>query len=279
MRGKLPEHMKKAKDDQIRAFLIRTKQDQMVRNIANGTTQGQLGLPNQAQGSMGTSDVSQHPQVGQAKAPMQQNQTVADPAINQGAKQGQGNRSTLATKQPQKGTKRNSHEDVVEVPNPNLANSQARAQVPKHAQPTKQQSSSQMQGNKAPSDAKDSSKAPNQSQAAESQGGRPPGMPNIPKEELDRRDARLRQLVTEVAQSAPARNAVPIAPQLKAQMTHKLRELGQMVMRMEMSFQTFFRNNPDENITRQLIQTVSLPHPPFCPCDKAPLMDGIAEYD
>lgn len=256
MRARLPPTAQSASDDQIRIFLMKQKHETLTRSMqqgqnnqmVNGVSKSHQDIPNQVQGDTSASDVNQLPQTGQAKSQTQQSQKGAGPA----SKQSQGNRNTSSVvKQTQKGVKRNSNDDVVEVPNPSLANSQASLQAPKQ--------NAQTQEEKARANIKSSvnQSTTDQSQNAASQNARPPGVPNLPKEELDRRDARLRQLMTEVGQNQPLRRPVPMSPQTRTEMGQKLQGMRPMIARMESSLPSFFRSNANENFARQLIETVS----------------------
>ncbi|KAL8664420.1 MAG: hypothetical protein Q9202_003110 [Teloschistes flavicans] len=269
MRSRLPPHMQVVSDNDIRGLIIRSRQSAMMKSLhaqqaqnphmPNGMVQGHQVPQSQNQGPIGRSDATQPPQTGQFKASVHQAQKASEATTNQTSKQWQQNRTAPVNKQPQKGVKRSSPEDVVEVPNPNHATPQPSGQTPHSAQTAKQQGSLPTQASKGRSEAKGApgeNVAPaNKTDNAEMQVNRPLGMPNISKEEIARRDTRLKQLQHEVGSNAPARNVVPMTPEVKAQMTQLLKELAPMVSRMEISFPAFFRNNPDENITRQLIQT------------------------
>ncbi|KAL8688706.1 MAG: hypothetical protein Q9218_005453 [Villophora microphyllina] len=272
MRSKLPPHQQGASDNDIRGFLIKSKQNALMKNMqaqqsqtpqmSNEMAQGHQVTQNQKHGFTGQTETAQPSRMGQSKASTQQTQKVSGATVNQPNKQGQPNRNAAQNKQPQKGVKRSSHEDVVEVPNPNLGTPKPQGHTSPSAQAVKQQPASQIPESKglvgAKGSANDAGSAANQTDNTETQSNRPPGMPNISKEEIARRDVRLKQLMHEVGQSAPVRNIVPMTAEDKGQMTQRLRELAQMVSRMEMSFPTFFRNNPNEEITRQLIQTRNL---------------------
>ncbi|KAL8994048.1 MAG: hypothetical protein Q9188_007178 [Gyalolechia gomerana] len=264
MRVKLPPNLKAVSDAQVMSLIMRSKQSAMARNMqaqaqafqnGNGISRGQQGQPNQAQGQSGQSNVSLHQHANQTRSPGQQTQNL----MGQAVKQGQMNRSTPATKQSQKGVKRNSPDDVVEVPNPSLSTARTGAHGQSSAQATKQQPVVTTQAGKVPANAPASSfqrdLPSNRSQGMEAQNARAQGIPNVSKEELDqRRDVRLKQLMTEVGQNQPSRRPVPMSAQVKAQMAHKLRDFGPMIQRMESSFPAFFRNHPDETVAKELIQ-------------------------
>lgn len=264
-RTKLPPELQHISDDQLRQFIMRQKADAIAKNMqqpknnqmGSGLPQGHQGIPNQNQGPNGLPDANQVPPPSHAKPTTQQNQKGANIAT----KQGQSSRNAPVAKQAQKGVKRPSNDDVVEVPNPNLAISQNGAKQ-----------NPQTHGEKTQAHVKPSvnQNASSQSQNAASQPTRPPGIPNLSKEEVERRDARLRQLMTEVGQNQPLRRPIPMSPQVHAEMSQKLREMSQMMGRMEASLPTFFRNNPNEKLARQLIETVSYAVP--CQVDEASLM-------
>ncbi|KAL8788331.1 MAG: hypothetical protein Q9213_001728 [Squamulea squamosa] len=262
-RNTLASHQRNATDEHVRAFLIKQRQSEIAKRMqaqqvqtnqmANAAPKAAQGSQNQSQVSVGQADSSQSTQKGQTKG-MQQSQKNAGSSTSQ-SKAGQANRNTPTPKQQQKGTKRSSQDDVVEILNPNLANTQNQVQAA--GQTDKQQPSSGQTEQKAQADSKGSSniKGPLQPQNVEVQGVRAEGLRSLSQEEIDRRDKRLRQLMTEVGQNQPARRPVQMPPQVKSEMSARLRELSTMMSRMEMSLPTFFRHNPDEKVARQLIQT------------------------
>ena len=267
MRARLPPHLKGASDAQVSEFVMRQKQTAIANRIqaqqaqnlqtANGQSMGQAGLQGQIQGPTGPSDVNLHQQTSQAKSPGQQ----AQKGPNQAGKQGQASRSAPANKQSQKNAKRASNDDVIEVSNPNAATSQGGNHGQTSSSTIKQNHTPSTQVEKAYSNDVTSSNqknlGSNQPQNTETQNARPPGLLGISKEEGDRRDARLKQLMIEVGQNQPPRRPVPVPLQIKLQMAQKLREFGPMIQRMESSLPQFFRSNPDEGVAKQLIQIVS----------------------
>lgn len=269
--GLAPQY-KNVTDAQVHAFLIRQRQQEVAKKMQAQQAQNvqtaaeapkAAQAQNQGQGSAGQNDPSQGTQKGPAKGTVQQNAKAVAPAANQG-KPGQANRGTPATKQQQKGTKRSSQDDVVEISNPNLGNTQAGAQAQYAVQASKQQPPVGSNEQKTQGDTKGSAnlKGVSQPQTGEAPGSRPPGiLRNLPQQDIDRRDTRLRQLMTEVGQSQQPRRPVQMSAQVKNEMSQKLRELAPMVSRMEISLPTFFRYNPDEDVAKQLIRTVSCAAP------------------
>ncbi|KAL8813814.1 MAG: hypothetical protein Q9223_006926 [Gallowayella weberi] len=268
VRASLPPNYKDASDDHVRAFIMRQRQEAVNRRMqaqqaqnaqmAQGLQKGTQSLQTQVQGPAGRVDQTVNMPKGQAKGAAQEAQKVSNPAVNQSKQLNQNNKNAAATKQAQKGTKRPSQDDVVEVPNPNL-NNQAGAQSHSSVQASKQQPGPELHEQKAPTDTKgsSSSKGPiaNQSQGADIQGARTGNLPTVSQEETERRNTRLKQLMTEVGQNQPPRKPVPMTAQVRAMMAQRLGELSNMVERLEKSFPTYFRHNPDEAVAKNLIQT------------------------
>ena len=266
VRAGLAPHNKNAPDEQVRAFIMRTRQQDLLKklqaqnvqvaNDVHKTAQSQ----NQGQGLGIRSDTTQDNQKGQVKGESK----VPGPATNK-SKTGQANRGTSNTKQQQqqqqqqKGTKRSSQDDVIEISDPNLANNQTGPQAQSTVQASKQQPSIGSSEQKVHAESKSSEdvKGSIEHHKGDAPGLGPNSLRNLPQQEVDRRDARLKQLMTEIGQNQPARRPVQMTPQVRAEMSQKLRELVPMVSRMEISLPTLFRHTPDDNLARRMIQTVS----------------------
>ncbi|KAI9873241.1 MAG: hypothetical protein M1830_000670 [Pleopsidium flavum] len=176
--------------------------------------------------------------------------------------------------QDQKGVKRPSNDDVVEVPNPNLSQPQ------RVSQPRLEQSQPERRPPMPNSTAEQLALMPPQQRAqiearwreqtaqkAKSANLQPINQLAQPltkedeveadkqKQDRDRKDARLKQIVREVVQSNPKRQPIDMSPEVKSIMTQKLREAKDMVLRMEQSLPMFFRMFADEMTTRELIST------------------------
>ncbi|KAL8833220.1 MAG: hypothetical protein Q9170_004415 [Blastenia crenularia] len=257
IRMQLPPTLKGSSDAQVSGLIMRNKQRSLAQAQAqalqnsNGTPKGQQAQQvqqNQAQGPSGQSNISSHQQPSQTRSPGQQPQKTPTQTV----KQGQGSRMNAATK------KRQSPDDVVEVPNPGLTTQQAGANGQPSRQLGKQQSAQPTQAEKAPPNPPGSlnqrKSTSNQPETLDAPTVRPQGVPSLSKEESDRRDARLRQLMTEIGKNQPLRRPVPMSAPVKAQVAQKLREFGPLIQRMESSFPQFFRHNHDENVAKQLIQ-------------------------
>ncbi|KAL9047179.1 MAG: hypothetical protein Q9206_006874 [Seirophora lacunosa] len=245
-RASLPPQFQNVPEDQIRTFMMRTllgKNPQQTQNsqLVNGSATPR-----------GPSDPPQPSQTNQPKPPGQQSQKGAGPA----SKQGQGTRNAPVVKPPQKGIKRNNNddEDVVEVPKPNPSNSQAGAQGQSSAPGTKQRP--QAPEPKAQANAKNpvNQNMPGQSPDVGSHNAGPSGPLPITREEVGRRDARLRQLGNELSLNQPPRRPVPMTTDTRAQMSQKFKELSPMVSRLDGSLPAFFRNNPNESVTKRLLE-------------------------
>ncbi|KAL9594017.1 MAG: hypothetical protein Q9219_007262 [cf. Caloplaca sp. 3 TL-2023] len=246
VRLQLPPNLKGASDAHVSGLIMRSRQKNHAKHMqaqAEAEARQLAGQPKQIPASAGQANVGLQQTASQTRSPEQQTQKPSGQA-----KSTQGNRNLPANKQSQKTLKRNSPDDVVEVPNPSLVHasgalhgqSTPQAKVPQPAALT------QVENPTTSSNQKD--------QIMEGQNARPQEGTQISQEEHDRRDVRLKQLMTEVGRNQPLRRPVPMTDQTRVQLGQKLREFGPMIQRMESSLPHFFRANPDENVARQLIQ-------------------------
>ncbi|KAL8993134.1 MAG: hypothetical protein Q9169_006577 [Polycauliona sp. 2 TL-2023] len=242
--GLAPQH-KNVTDDQIRAFLTKQRQQEIYKRMQAQQAQ-RAQQAQQAQNRSMADDVTKDAQPGPATAGHGQSDQKGPVKGTAQKAAGSTTNQSKSTKQSQKGNKRSSHDDVVEISDPNRANN-----PPKKDARSAAQASKQIDQN-AQGDAKG---AVNPTvPTGDAAGGRPTVLRNIPPEESDRRQARLKQLLAEVGQVQPPRRPIQLSPQAKAGMSQKLRELAPMVSRMDVSLPLFFRYNPDEDMAKQLIQ-------------------------
>ncbi len=176
--------------------------------------------------------------------------------------------------QDQKNLKRPSYDDVVEVPDPNLSHTQAAQQVkseqsqtekgPPALGPTAEQLASMLPKQRVQLEAireqAEMMRQTNLSYGGQ-QGLAPTAENRLENErqmhEFERKDARLKQIIQEVVQSSPKRQAIDMTPEVKAVMAQKLRDAKDMVLRMEKSLPISFRTSVlDEKTTRELISSV-----------------------
>ena len=282
-RARHSDHMKGMTDEQIRGLILKQRQNDMVK-----VAQGHPGVTPQQQAQF-----LQLQRAQQQPAQQIQFQTPVNPKTQSvqpqptvhpsprpgalskasGAKQGPAARAMPPTSkagQPnQKGIKRNSNDDVIEVPNPNLATPAARTQPPNTSQASQQPKSGpsqniNVQGQRAQLDAQ-RQMVPQQASGPalgqqQSQGVKPNGpMDAGPQrtEEQMRKDAQLHRIYTEVVQATPRGRPVTMAPQIRQRMVRLLQETTKIVSRIPNALPIFFGLIADEHTFRDLIRTAS----------------------
>ena len=293
IRMTLPPHMKVLGDDQLRAMIMRQKQqeffktpqaqqairEQQQRNALQRVQnmEGQRnqfpGAPNQP-GQMQQAQV-QAQQQGQPRSQAQQQprQNIQPPKPAAGPAWTGGQPDV--SKMNQKSLKRTSSEDVIEVPDPKLAQQQSRAANSKAGQPppmmpgqlTREQfarmtpeqksvlqrhfQSQAMQAGQRPKAAQASGQ-PGQHPMTANNANKSSGVPNAT------RDSRYGQLMQEVAQTTPKRQEVPMSPKTRKQMIDRLSEkMSQMMKSVEKSLPAYLSLSKDENHTKELLRIVS----------------------
>lgn len=303
IRMTLPPHMKGLGDDQLRAILMRQKhqdfyktpqaqqaireqqqqqqqQQQQHRNALqrvqnmDGQRNQFLGAPNQT----GQLQQTQQAQVQAQQKGQPRNQAQQQPRQNtQPPKPAAGPAWTGGqpdvSKMNQKSLKRTSSEDVIEVPDPKLAqqtrtpNSKPGQPLPMAGQSTREQfarmtpeqrlalqrhwQSQSIQAGQRPKAAQASGQ-PGQHPMTPSNATKSSGMPTAT------RDNRYGQLIQEVAQTTPKRQEVPMSPDTRRQMIDRLSEkMSQMMKNVEKSLPTYLNLSKDENHTRELLRVVS----------------------
>ena len=303
IRMNLPPHVKGVGDDQLRAMLMRQKhqefyktpqaqqaireqqqqqqQQQQHRNALH-RAQNMDGQRNQFSGA--SNQTSQSQQAQQAQVQTQQkgqprNQAQPQPRQNiQPPKPAAGPAWTGGqpdvSKMNQKSLKRTSSEDVIEVPDPKLAQ-QTRTPNPKPGQPppmagqlTREQFARMTPEQKLAlqrhlqSQAIQASQRPKAAQASAQPGQHPTNANNSNKSSgmpTATRDNRYGQLMQEVAQTTPKRQEVPMSPDTRRQMIDRLSEkMSNMMKNVEKSLPTYLSLSKDENHTKELLRIVSL---------------------
>ena len=287
-RAGLPDRLKALTDEQIRVQILKQRQHELLK-IAQGhpgmapqqqahISQLQMVQQPPAQPTQFQTAVNQKPQPAPSQAMTSRQQPQPSPRLSatpkpSAAKQPQPTRAaSTASKQGQpnqKGIKRNSNDDVVEVPNPNLATPATRAQplnTPQPSQPfrpgvlqnpTIQGQRAQLDAQKQRSAQKATGSAPGQPQT---QGLKPNGQGNSgPQrtEEQARKEAQLTQIYGEVARSAPKGNPVAMVPKIRQSMVQMLGENTKLMSRIPNALPIFFSLIPEEAKFRDLIRTAS----------------------
>lgn len=296
IRMNLLPHLKGLGDDQLRTMLMRQKhqefyktpqaqqaireqQQQQHRNaLQRVNMDGQRnqfpGAPNQTS----QSQQAQHAQIQVQQKGQPRNQAQPQPRQNiQPPKPAAGPAWTGGqpdvSKMNQKSLKRTSSEDVIEVPDPKLAQ-QTRTPNPKPGQPppmtgqlTREQFARMTPEQKLAlqrhlqSQAIQASQRPKAAQASAQPGQHPMNANNANKSSgmsIATRDNRYGQLMQEVAQTTPKRQEVPMSPDTRRQMVDRLNEkMSNMMKNVEKSLPTYLSLSKDENHTKELLRIVS----------------------
>lgn len=293
VRSTLPPHMRQIRDDQLRQMIQSKRQQDFLKTprgqqalamyqqrnglIRTQRPDAQGNRPPTAPTAPGQAPQNprsqQHPnqQQNQQQNPTRPNPQPTKPAVGSGV--GVRPDSLQAN---QKGTKRNSHDDVIEVPNPKLVqqlnrppNSKA-PQLPQTANTlsklTPEQYHSLTSGQKAQLQHRiDVIKAANQQQRATTQQNGPNAPLRRTGDAISQnhpngvRDPRLLQLMDEVAQSTPPHPIVPMSPKTRSDMVETLKEnTGDMVRRFEESVSLFLHSYKDEDRVKDLFRIVRL---------------------
>lgn len=295
-RARLPDHSKGYTDEQIRAQILKQRQHDMLK-IAQGrpgmnpqqqaqsnqSNQLQRAQQQQAQPNSSQPPINQKPRPAQAQVVPQRKQAqpsprAGAPSKDPVAKQPQVARAGPAILKPgqpnQKGIKRNSNDDVIEVPNPNLATPATRGQPSKLIQASQQlkagiPQNTEVHRQRAQLDARRQLAAQQASGPGpgpgpgpgqpHNQGAKPNGPADtVPQrtEEQIRKEAQLQQICMEVAQSTPRGNPVPMAPQTRVRMLQVLGETTKILSRIPSALPIFYGLIANEQIFRDLIRTV-----------------------
>ena len=305
LRVTLPPHMRGLADDQLRAILMRQKQQEFYKTpqAQQAIKEQQLQQQQQQQHRNALQRVrnmdgqrSQFPGAPNQPGQLQQAQQAQMQAQQQGQPRSQAQQQPRQNIQPpkpaagpawtggqpdvskmnQKSLKRTSSEDVIEVPDPKLAQQQSRAPNSKAGQPppmmpgqltreqfarmTPEQKSAALQRH-LHSQAVQAGQRPKVAQASGQPGQHPMTANNANKNSgvpTATRDNRCGQLMQEVAQTTPKRQEVPMSPKTRKQMIDRLSEkMSQMLKNVEKSLPTYLTLFKDENHAKELLRIVS----------------------
>ena len=301
LRMTLPPHMKSLGDDQVRGIIMRQKQQeffktpqaqqaireqqqqqqqrnalQRVQNMDGQRNQfpGALNQPGQLQQAQQAQVQAQQQGQPRSQAQQQPRQNIQPPKPAAGPAWTGG--QTDVSRMNQKSLKRTSSEDVIEVPDPKLAQQQSRAPNSKAVQPppmmsgqlTREQFARMTPEQKAAlqrhlqSQAIQTGQRPKAAQASGQPGQHPMTAINANKNSgvpTATTDNRYGQLMQEVAQTTPKRQEIPMSPKTRKQMIDRLSEkMSQMMKNVEKSLPTYLRLSKDENHTKELLRIVSL---------------------
>ena len=279
-RQSLPPHMTNVSDDQLRELINQRRrrnfaasmgmQQAQRNNMMQAHQQQQL-----AQGSTGQAPPAQMQQpvrgssqtLQASQQQMQTQQTPNQPPKTpaQQAKQGQravGPGSSESMQNNQKGARKTTTDDVVEVPDPNTANQMVQP-------PTRQSQTNPTKGvpNITPEDynklspeqkaayqarMKQFSNALRANQMAMNNQSAP-GRPSVAHD----LEARFKRLKEEVEQSMPTRPVIQVDPTTRNQLIEKLRELPLWIKKLDEALPRFFYQTKDERRTKDVYRSVS----------------------
>ncbi|KAL8784085.1 MAG: hypothetical protein Q9195_009194 [Heterodermia aff. obscurata] len=238
LRGKHPQ-LASLTDDQIRGMVMQQRAQEMMRRrgmmmhprqVPQNPTQTPVGPVGQPQ---------QPPSSAQRPQPQQTPKPVAQPKSQAGTTP----QVPAPSPGPQKGIKRPSSDDVVEVPNPNI--NQQKSQT--KAQP-KAPHANMVQVPQKPAEAQRA-----QFMQREKSNAQPPQMvtQTPPKTaEASKSEDRYRTIIGEVRQSTPQRQPVPMDPDTRRKMLEKLASSRELITRMGVFLPVFFKVFNDEDALR-----------------------------
>ena len=214
----------------------------------------------------------QVPQRGQPRGPAQQQSRQSAQPPKPTAGPAWTGFQTDTSKTNQKNLKRNSSEDVIEVPDPKLSQQQSRIMHFKANQPAPAMSSLPNKEQMAQMTPEQRMKvqrhldaqAAQRMLAAQASGQLGLNQTNVGIANRNNsglilgRDPRYGQLMQEVAQTTPRRPEVPMSPKARKQMVDRLSEKVAVVMKkVEVSLPVYLDMTKDENRTKELLRIVS----------------------
>jgi len=279
-RSKIPQ-LQSATDEQVRSFIIRQRQDAWARArqpALNPQQQAQMQLMQERQLQIQLQQQQQQQQ--------QQNQSLQPGVQPSQAPQGQAgpqkpqpqlpkknpqNKEQPQAKAPQapmrgqatnKGVKRGSSDDVVEVPDPKLAQQQQRSQAAKALQKPSatnmrlEQAAQTAQKQKGGQGAEQKAKPAQSTQAQQGNQVLNSTQAQQKSEENITVEAKIKKLIDEVSRSTPPRQPVPMDVGTRSRMIPKLAQAQAMLVRLDTALPLFYRMFGGEDNTRELIRTV-----------------------
>lgn len=282
-RTRLPERLAHMTDHQIATVIMRQRHEEIMKASHAQQKPGQqqiqynnLQRPQYPQGVQQQfppppNQPAQAPQPSTVQRPTPpQNSRAAAPSNDAATKQqAQPSRMSQTPNQGQpgskgqpglKGVKRNSSDDVFEVPNPNVVHQDGHSKPQVSTQPRSQappNNSDQFPA--APMDQKAALEAQRRMQATQRAALQShPSINGLNTEqqraaEQVKRDIQLKQIMAEVNQTFPARPSVSMDARTKEKMIAKLRDAKDTLQRLDQSLPLFFKMFADEpNITQQI---------------------------
>jgi len=290
-RATLPDRVKDISDTQLRQMMMHKRQENVLKasqqrlnpaqqlqqrnNLLQAQRQqGQLpiGQTQPAQMQQPVRGQAQPPQQGPQHQPPQSQQASKQQA--QPSEQGRlahSNRPGAQNVPPasQKGPRRNTSEDVIEVPDPKTAPQRGRPpntrQPPLNGMPqmtseayAKMSAEQRMEVNqRMQAQATQRAKLGLTGQSASGHVSVLTANENAGQNAG--KDGRLNQLINEVAHTTPTRPIIPMSPRTRSQMIERLKDnTGNMVQRIEQSLPVFLNKVQDEKQAKELLRIVCL---------------------
>ena len=249
IRGKHPQ-LASLTDDQIRGMVMHQRSQEMMRRRGEAqarmlmyqrqvpqnqpqTPAVQVGQPQQALSSAQRPPPPQTAKPG-AQAKTQPGTTPQVPAPSPG---------------PQKGIKRPSSDDVVEVPNPNINQQRSQPKSQPKAPPANM-------GQVPPKPAEVQRVPPIQREKLNAQPSQMLTQSQPKPAEASKSEERYRVILGEVRQSTPKRQPVPMDPDTRRKMLERLASVRDLITRMVQFLPVFFKVFNDENGLRNLARVV-----------------------
>lgn len=287
-RARLPDRAKGASDAQLQQMIMQKRHEDALKT--NPQYQQRFSLLQAQQGQYPMNNL-RHPQMpqplgGQAQhlpqghlhQPPQPQQASMQkfPPTTQGG-QAQSNRAGTQNYPPANhvAPQRNISDDVIEVPNPRIANQQNRPLNDRAAPLHGMSQTTQEAFAKMSPEQRVQLQQRMQAQAAQHAKGGLPGQnasghasapaANLLTSQSAGRENRLNQLINEVAQTTPHQPVIPMSPETRSQMISGLKkDTGGMIHRIEQSLPVFLNKVQDEKQAKELLKIVSLPLKSAC---------------
>lgn len=271
-------------DDQVKAMIMKQRQAQWMKARQQGLNpqqQAQMQLMQQQrqhqaqvqeqqqrqqqqnQPSQSNIQSGQLPQVTMAAQKTQPQQTKQASQVK-AQTQGKAPQAQMQSQASNKGVKRSSNDDVVEVPDPKMMQQQQRPHAAKTSQkasapnmrPTQSTQTAQKQDGRM--ETEQPSKHAQKSVQAQ-QGNQPTNSAQVQQknDEVSQLNTRLQEIVDEVTRTtAPPRQPMPTDTTTRMVMIQKLASARAMIIRIDRFIPIYFKYFNDEDSTRDLIRTV-----------------------
>lgn len=239
-------------DERIKQLMMGQRMNMYKQKMNLAQQQAQSQLTQQGQAPQNQLQPRQVPQQQKPPQPVQRPQPQQTPKTGGLVKQPQVTAAPQAPTQSstvQKGVKRNSSDDVVEVPNPNI-NQQRPPAKPQPKAPAANMGHVPPKPAEAPKSQATQREKPN-TQAAQAP---PPGQPKTA--EAMKSEEKYNEIIAEVRQAVPQRLPVPMDVETREKMVQTLSIHGGMLGRMASFMPVFWKVFRDENGLKNLARIV-----------------------